>query len=195
MLSNKTKTDPRVARTRKLIIDAFLALLVERSFEEITIQDVAKRATVNRATFYAHFQDKYALVDSTINETFGSFIEARLATPNTSISQHIRLLFLAITDKLIVMQNYHRRSYRLFAIAIESQIKARVCRHLQEWFSEDLAFRHVSQQQRDIAAQAVSWALYGIAMQWQQQAGQLEPEQIIEQALPMICASIEALLA
>jgi AcrR family transcriptional regulator len=194
MLSNKTKTDPRVARTRKLIIDAFLALLVEKSFEDITIQDIAKRATVNRATFYAHFQDKYALVESTINETFGTFIEARLATPNTSIRQHIRLLFLAITDKMIVLQTYHRRSYRSFGQAIESQIKAKVNQHIQEWLAEDLAFCNVSQQRRDIAAQAVSWALYGVAMQWQQQAGQLEPEEIIEQALPMISASIEALL-
>lgn len=194
MLSNQSKTDPRATRTRKLIIDAFLELLLERNFEDITIQEVTKRATVNRATFYSHFQDKFALVESTIQETFGTFIEARLATPNTSIKQHIRLLFLAITDKLIVLQTYHRRSYRMFGQAIENQIKAKVNQHLQEWLAEDLAFRHVNQQRREIAAQAVSWALFGTAMQWQQQAANTDPEVFVEQALPLLSASLEALV-
>jgi AcrR family transcriptional regulator len=194
MLSNQSKTDPRATRTRKLIIDAFLELLLERNFEDITIQEVTKRATVNRATFYSHFQDKFALVESTIQETFGTFIEARLTAPNTSIKQHIRLLFLAITDKLIVLQTYHRRSYRMFGQAIENQIKAKVNQHLQEWLAEDLAFRHVNQQRREIAAQAVSWALFGTAMQWQQQAANTDPEVFVEQALPLLSASLEALV-
>ncbi|MBI4304912.1 MAG: TetR family transcriptional regulator, partial [Chloroflexi bacterium] len=49
----KNPQDPRVKRTRKLLHDAFDSLLSEKSFEAITVQDIAERATVNRATFYA----------------------------------------------------------------------------------------------------------------------------------------------
>ena len=64
------KEDPRVTRTRQLILDAFMELLHEKSFEVITIQDIADGATINRVTFYAHFQDKFALLEYTIRSRF-----------------------------------------------------------------------------------------------------------------------------
>jgi AcrR family transcriptional regulator len=53
------KLDPRVRRTRQLLQDALLALLAEKRFEAITVQDITERATLNHATFYAHFADKW----------------------------------------------------------------------------------------------------------------------------------------
>src|SRR5579864_1650673 len=64
------ETDPRVKRTRKLLREAFLELLAEKSFHAINVQEVADRATLNRATFYAHFVDKYALLDYVVGEWF-----------------------------------------------------------------------------------------------------------------------------
>ncbi len=53
--------DPRVKRTRQLLLQAFMALLEEKQhIYSISVQDIAERATVNRATFYAHFEDKYS---------------------------------------------------------------------------------------------------------------------------------------
>jgi len=44
--------------------------MMERRFRDITVQEIADRATVNRATFYAHFEDKFDLLDSAIREPF-----------------------------------------------------------------------------------------------------------------------------
>ncbi len=71
------KLDPRVKRTRNLILEAFNALLAEKGFESISVQDVTDRAQINRATFYAHFPDKYALLDYTITQWFRREIEKR----------------------------------------------------------------------------------------------------------------------
>jgi AcrR family transcriptional regulator len=64
MLSNpkelEEKLDPRVKRTRSLILHSFEDLLAEKNFESISVQDVTDKAQINRATFYAHFQDKSA---------------------------------------------------------------------------------------------------------------------------------------
>ena len=57
------KTDLRVIRTKKMIIDAFLSLVNQKGYEAITIQDIADDAMINRATFYAHFKDKPDLYD------------------------------------------------------------------------------------------------------------------------------------
>ncbi len=64
----KLRVDPRVTRTQKLIRDALRGLLKEKGFESISVQDLAERATVNRATFYAHFTDKFALLDAIVRE-------------------------------------------------------------------------------------------------------------------------------
>jgi len=60
--------DPRVKRTRQLLQQALMDLLREKGFQAITVQDIAERATLNRATFYAHFTDKYDLIDNVMRE-------------------------------------------------------------------------------------------------------------------------------
>ncbi len=60
------KTDLRIQRTQKAIVDAFYDLLDERSFNAITVIDICNRALINRGTFYTHFDDKYALLDKCI---------------------------------------------------------------------------------------------------------------------------------
>jgi len=65
----QTRTDPRVIRTRRLLKKALIELMDEREFEQVTVQDIADRATVKRATFYLHFADKTALVQHCIHET------------------------------------------------------------------------------------------------------------------------------
>lgn len=58
------KTDLRVQRTRKMIIEAFFKLVETKGYEAVTIQDIADEAMINRATFYAHFKDKQHLYDA-----------------------------------------------------------------------------------------------------------------------------------
>ena len=66
-----------VKRTRSLILQAFGELLAEKGFEAISVQDVTDNAEINRAAFYKHFVDKYALLDYTIKEMFKREIEKR----------------------------------------------------------------------------------------------------------------------
>ena len=52
------KMDRRVQRTRQLLENALLALIVEKGYAAITIQDILDRANLGRSTFYAHYRDK-----------------------------------------------------------------------------------------------------------------------------------------
>lgn len=62
------KEDRRVRRTRDKLGDALVELLVQKSFDEITVQDVLDRAGVSRSTFYTHFRDKNDLFFSDSDE-------------------------------------------------------------------------------------------------------------------------------
>jgi AcrR family transcriptional regulator len=60
--------DRRVRRTRRTLQDALVALVVERGYDRITVQDLLDRADVGRSTFYAHFRDKDALFQSCFDD-------------------------------------------------------------------------------------------------------------------------------
>lgn len=55
--------NPNFIRTDKAIMRAFIELLQEKSFEKITIQNILDKTPVTRATFYAHFHDKYEIAE------------------------------------------------------------------------------------------------------------------------------------
>lgn len=68
----KKKTDARIRRTRDALGDALVALMQEKPFETITVQDVLDRAHVSRSTFYSHYSDKDDLLMSDAEEFFES---------------------------------------------------------------------------------------------------------------------------
>ncbi|NTU78627.1 MAG: TetR/AcrR family transcriptional regulator [Chloroflexales bacterium] len=62
--------DLRVRRTRKLLMQALIDLTIEKGFVALTVQEIADRAMVNRATFYRHYLDKYDLLDKYMDEVY-----------------------------------------------------------------------------------------------------------------------------
>lgn len=64
------KLDARVRRTRDALGDALVALMQEKPFDTITIQQVLDRAHVSRSTFYSHYSDKDDLLMSDAEEFF-----------------------------------------------------------------------------------------------------------------------------
>jgi len=64
------KTDARVRRTRDALGDALIALMQEKPFDTIKVQDVLDRAHVSRSTFYSHYSDKDDLLMSDAEEFF-----------------------------------------------------------------------------------------------------------------------------
>ena len=57
------KTNLRAQRTRVFIQNAFTELAGKRGFNRVSVQDIAKRAMINRATFYKYYKDKYYLAE------------------------------------------------------------------------------------------------------------------------------------
>lgn len=58
----KGKEDRRIIRTKQLLHEALLELIIERGYEGITVQHIIDQANVGRSTFYAHFYDKLDLL-------------------------------------------------------------------------------------------------------------------------------------
>ncbi len=70
--------DPRVAKTRARIADAFIELIVRRPYYRMRVSDITRKAKVGRATFYAHFDSKDAL----LKDRFAFIVEGQVAELN-----------------------------------------------------------------------------------------------------------------
>ena len=84
------KEDLRIIRTRKLLSNTLLGMMEEESIEKISVIDLCSKAMVNRATFYAHFEDKYHLLSFALeelkDELYGEFTkDSKATTPNDMI--------------------------------------------------------------------------------------------------------------
>lgn len=69
------KIDPRVLKTRRKLKLAFFNLLATKKLSEINVKDLTEAASVTRGTFYLHYQDKEAFVESMMTETISEFFD------------------------------------------------------------------------------------------------------------------------
>lgn len=68
MSANAERQDLRIRKTRRALKDALFSLLSRRRFDKITVNDLCEEAIISRTAFYAHFEDKYALLKFSLEE-------------------------------------------------------------------------------------------------------------------------------
>lgn len=69
------KTDKRVRYTKMFLKEALIKLLNEKPISRVTIKELCEEAEINRATFYAHYQDQYDLLEQTEMELVNNLLE------------------------------------------------------------------------------------------------------------------------
>lgn len=157
--------DPRVKRTRQLLLDAFLWLLSDRGFEDVTVQDIAGRATVNRATFYAHYKDKYDLAESLVR---GHFQERLVGViPSSTPVTAATLETLVVTVLEYIADRYgHCKLDRQFSALLESTMHETLHTFIADWLGHDVPAAAKGREGADTAALVVSAALIRAGIRW-----------------------------
>ncbi len=69
------RQDRRSQRTQQALMDALIALLAVKHYDEISINDIIDRANVGRSTFYAHYQAKDDLLKSGFERVLDMLIQ------------------------------------------------------------------------------------------------------------------------
>ena len=92
------KDDLRIVKTKKALYDALTNMMKEKTFEEIKVSDICNKALVNRTTFYAHFEDKYSVLSSLLDNLKKSFTsELEKNKYSTSKEYYIELIKIFLT--------------------------------------------------------------------------------------------------
>jgi len=189
------KLDPRVKRTRQLLQDALIELMSEKSFQSITVQDIAERATVNRVTFYAHFQDKFALLEYTTREMIKEHLRKQVPEGSEFSEENLSRLIQTVCEFLTSMTRHCPPPHGQMEPLMEKQIKAEMYEVLHAWLI-DLAARPAKRRPTpEQAALIGSWAIYGAAMQWSQHEQSKPVKEFVQQVLPLILPGLQSVAA
>lgn len=158
---NALGTDPRVVRSRRMLMEALTKLLNQKEFDDISVQDIADEATLNRATFYLHYSDKNALLEAMTEERFQELVSRRgLSFANCDCA--LRAIALGVCDYLAETTGCPGKLAR---IPLEGSIISVV----ESIFREGAATHAVKPGvDAEVLATTAAWAIFGAARRWYQ---------------------------
>ncbi|MDE5856485.1 MAG: TetR/AcrR family transcriptional regulator, partial [Anaeroplasmataceae bacterium] len=98
------KEDLRIMKTKKALKNALIILIKEETFEKVNVSKICETAKVNRVTFYKHYQDKYDLFQSYIDDMKNEILQfvyssvPKINSSKETLSFFFSLIFLKMID-------------------------------------------------------------------------------------------------
>lgn len=195
MTIKKNQADPRVIRTRRLLQDAFDSLIQEKDFESITVRDIAERATVNRATFYAHFVDKFEILEARLMESFMTIINRKISGHEVLNEETIQSIFLGLCEFHKDLGTICKKRNTSLVPAFEIQIKKKIQTILLSFIDKDkMLLTPDTQFLINTASIMLSWGMYGAAYVWNNEGRLISAESFVEQTMPLVMNGAKQLL-
>jgi AcrR family transcriptional regulator len=168
------KADRRVLRTRDTLGEALLALMQEKPFEEITVQNVLDRAGVGRSTFYVHYRDK--------DDLFLSDVEEFLEQCSASLKRHG-----ASAKRLLPVQEFFTHicdSREFYAALVRSGKVNDVLALARGFFARSIVERlemagvQIEPSQRSAQAHALAGSFFSLLDWWIDKGMKTDPKEM-----------------
>src|SRR5690606_24540642 len=147
---------------------------------------VTDKAQINRATFYSHFQDKYALLDYSMSELFRQEIEKRTLDVCHYSPENLKNLIFAVCEFLIRIHSDCAQPHQQFEALVEGQIKKQIFDLLSYWLSK--SNKEIS---TEIPATVATWAIYGLASHYSHMKKRPALEKFVNEAFPLVAINLE----
>ena len=178
------------AFTKKAIADSFLKLLREKPLDKITIKDIVEDCGINRNTFYYHFSDIPALVETILKEETERVLGERLGEDSWE-EGFIAATRFALENKRSIYHIYNSVNREIF-----EQYLNRIGMDVMERFVWKAAERFdVSEEDKKLMASFYRAALTGMILDWLASGMKYEPEEVVRRLGVMLDGSIEAAFA
>jgi AcrR family transcriptional regulator len=172
-------TDPRILRSRRMLMEALAILLTRKEFDDISIQEIADESTLNRATFYLHYPDKNALLQAMTAARFRELM-ARRGLSFTDCDGALRAIALGVCDYLAETTGCPTQ---LTKLPLEKSIIPVV----EDIFREG-GGRHEMRPgaDPDLLAATAAWAVFGAARRWYQTPNRIPVEEMAARIEAMV---------
>ena len=170
------KLDLRIIKTNNTLYEALVLLLKEKTFEEIKVSDICQKALVNRSTFYSHFNDKYELFMSLINN-----LKQELETDLKSIDEtNLKKYYLKLIEIFLNHIEGKENIYRSILINNRNSI---IMDMIYDTITEDINSK-IKQNDKnvpnDIFTSYYLGAIVNVGVEWFKNDKKYSKEEILE---------------
>lgn len=184
----EAELDPRVRRTRVLLQDALRSLLAEKRFASISVAEIAARATVNRNTFYLHYEDKFALLESVLRADLRTMLHQRFAERPTFTRANFAALVAIVFQFLGRLQASCPRTAREAESRVHTVIQEEIRQIIDALLPSDFAPSSGWPGPRETAVTVISWGLFGSAYEWSRGKQERAAEEVAEELAAVLVA-------
>lgn len=156
--------DLRVIKTRSLIRDAFIKLMDEKGFKNITVNDIADGGMINRSTFYLHYTDKFDLLQKTVDEAIQNIL--LLVEPQVHIVNG-EIDYDSVLQNLSYILKALEKDALLYRIILNDKETLGISRKFENALKDklDTCFPMQLSISRDLCLELIS-SLYVSAIRW-----------------------------
>ena len=174
------RMDPRIRRTRLALQQALGKLLKTIEFDKISVQDIAELAGVNRATFYDHYTDKFALLECMVGTRFGDLLAARGIRFDAGCSAALRGIVQGVCDYVATAPGAEcTRQLPHMEAAVIAVVRNMLLEGMRKHPREDGV-------PPEMLTATLSWAIYGAAKEWVRTPGRVPVEQAVESIMRLV---------
>ncbi len=186
MPTSKKPLDRRVRRTRRLLGEALLELILTQDYDSISITDITNQADLNRATFYLHFGSKEELLMATLEERFDELVQEMEAQNDDQPFWHDwtsdRLIFEHVAE--------HATMYRvLIGEGGVGYVAHRIISYIAEVVAAEIRAEKPTAVEEaipiDLIAQHVAGSTYALLCWWLQEDMPYTPLEMAQMAQKM----------
>ncbi len=178
----KKSIDRRILKTRRLLSDALISLIIEKGYDAVTVQDIIDRANVGRSTFYSHFENKEQLLFAR-QTTFKQILEkGRMSQENRMTEPDIN--FLALFEHIA-------ENHQLAKAMIGKQSGEIVTRYFRDIMAIKI-FDFLKQQKqteskmRNLIAEAAAAAMVSLLTNWVEEDMPFTADEIADKAQKLL---------
>jgi AcrR family transcriptional regulator len=176
--------DPRIRRTRQLLQSALLQLMHTKSFDEVSVQDITDTATVNRATFYDHYTDKFALLEAMVAGGFHKLLHERQVRFDGSCPSAARAVILAACDYLTQTEKDKGACQK--QSAFQPLADAAITHAIARVLAEGIPGKKNARVPGPMIVAAASGAIYGAVKEWFNMESRVPAEEMADTALQLV---------
>ena len=188
------REDPRILRTRQLLLQAFSDLFSEKGFHAITVQDITDRARVNRGTFYTHFEDKYAILEYWLREQFQQRVASTVLISGPWSLSTFRLLIQSVIEWFTQLHQLTRSADRSLIPLVVTTLQEALFELLLQGFKPVVGSGLDQQIDLETVAMVMSWAIFGTGFQcfhqWDEQTVAVPPEELANKVTSVLMSGL-----
>jgi AcrR family transcriptional regulator len=162
-----------------MLMEALLRLLTRKEFDDISIQEIADEADLNRATFYLHYPDKNALLQAMTATRFRNLI-ARRGLSFTDCDGALRAIALGVCDYLAETTSCPGQLAKM-------PLEGSIIEAVEDIFEEGAEHHEIAPgTDPKLLATTAAWAIFGAARQWFQTSNRIPAEEMAAKIEAMV---------